>query len=267
MRRKPKRVKRNLLTVFTAVLSLTIIISAIAYPKDDIPINYDVSTADQVVATVATEPPVPDSHIIEGIPVVVQDYYKAGCETYACTMLLQGLGYDIDEHEFVDKYLIRRDIYYGDDGTMYAPDMNSAFVGDIFTGCGINSPAMAKSMNNFLITQPKNKLARAVNGHTLKELCDLYIDNDIPVMTWVTTYMMESYEKMSWAVNFVDENATHKVGETMAWRQNEHCMVLIGYDKDNYIFCDSVAGKVVSHEKELAETRFQEIGLQAVVVK
>ena len=76
----------------------------------------------------------PKSIFISGIPIVIQDYYKAGCETYACTMLLQGLGYDIDEHKFIDNYLITRDLSYDEAGKFYGPDMNSAFAGDIFTG-------------------------------------------------------------------------------------------------------------------------------------
>ena len=41
----------------------------------------------------------------------------------------------------------------------------------------------------------------------------------------------------------------------------------IGYTDKEYIFNDSVAGEVVYHDKALAETRFEEIGNQAVVVK
>ena len=112
-----------------------------------------------------------------------------------------------------------------------------------------------------------NRRAYPIKGETLAQLCQEYIDKDIPVMTWVTTYMEESYERLSWIVDYVDENAECKVGDTTAWRQNEHCMVLIGYTDKEYIFCDSVAGKVVAHDKQLAETRFKEIGNQAVVVK
>lgn len=262
--RKPKEHKRNVMVVCIGLLVFGIVISAVTRPSTEF--AEEQQTSEIIEGT--TEPVDETSHKIEGIPIVVQDYYKAGCETYACIMLLQGLGYDIDEHVFIDNYLIRKDMSYSEDGSyLLGPDMNSAYAGDIFTGCGINSPAMAKSMNSYLTTQPKGQLAYAVNGCTLEQLCEKYVKNDIPVMTWVTTYMEESYEKMTWVVNYVDENAAHEIGDTVSWRQNEHCMVLIGYDKDNYIFCDSVAGKVVSHDKELAETRFKEIGSQAIVVK
>ena len=146
--------------------------------------------------------------------------------------------------------------------------MNSAFAGNAFSGAGIFCPAMAKSMNRYLDTVTNDKRrAYPIKGKTLEELCREYIDKDIPVMTWVTTYMEESYVRLSWIVNYIDENAETKMGDMTSWRQNEHCMVLIGYTDKDYIFCDSVAGKVVNHDKKLAETRFTEIGNQAVVVK
>ena len=266
VRELPKQTKRNAIVVCSVMIVLGIIISAIAFPK----LSYDGDTkkTEEPASRAATAPTVKQtSHKVEGIPVIVQDYYKAGCETYAATMLLQGLGYNITEHQFVDNYLILHDFSYDDEGNMYGPDMNSAFAGDIFSGAGIFCPAMAKSMNKYLATQKNdNRRAYPIKGKTLEYLCKEYIDKDIPVMTWVTTYMEESYDKLSWIVDYVDENAEYKVGETMTWRQNEHCMVLIGYTDRDYLFCDSVAGKVVSHEKSLAETRFTEIGNQAVVV-
>lgn len=261
----PKKVKRNSTVVCAVIIAVGIILSAVAMPKST---SVQESNNEQKEETKATVPTtVPKEHKVNGIPIVVQDYYKAGCETYACTMLLQGLGYDIDEHKFVDNYLIRTDFSWDEAGNMYGPDMNSAFAGDIFTGAGIYCPAMAKSMNRFLETQKNdNRRAYPIKGKTLDYLCKEYIDKGIPVMTWVTTYMEESYERFTWIVDYVDENAECKIGESTTWRQNEHCMVLIGYNDKEYIFNDSVAGKVVSHDKALAETRFKEIGNQAVVV-
>lgn len=266
--RLPKKKKRNTMVVCCVLIIVGIIVSAVSAPKVTVSSSETKQDSQQEATQPTTVKPVAEKkHQISGMPVVVQDYYKAGCETYACTILLQGLGYDIDEHEFVDNYLIRRDMSYDENGTMYGPDMNSAFAGDIFTGHGINSPAMAKSMNQYLKTQKTGDRAYSYKGKTLAELCDIYVSHDIPVMTWVTTYMDESYERFSWVVDYVDENAEYKIGDEVAWRQNEHCMVLIGYTEKEYIFCDSVAGKIVSHDKTLAETRFKEIGNQAVVVK
>lgn len=266
----PKKTKRNSTFVCAGLVVLGIILSSVAAPKTVSKPAVEVPEQTQGTTVAETQPVTakPNGHTISGIPIISQDYYKAGCETYACTMLLQGLGYDIDEHRFVDNYLILEEFSYDENGNMCGPDMNSAFAGNIYNGAGIFCPAMAKSMNKFLETQRGDaRRAYPIKGMTLAQLCSEYIDKDIPVMTWVTTYMEESYERLSWVVDYVDENAERQIGELQSWRQNEHCMVLIGYTDRAYIFCDSVAGKVVSHDKTLAETRFKEIGNQAIVVK
>lgn len=267
----PYKLKRNTTVVCAVLIALGIILSAVAMPKADTEKKESAEQKTEPTTVAATQPTAAKTavgHRINGIPIISQDYFKAGCETYACTMMLKGLGYDIDEYKFVENYLITSSFSYDEAGNMYGPDMNSAFAGDIFTGAGIFCPAMAKSMNKYLETvKNDNRRAYPIKGETLARLCQEYIDKDIPVMTWVTTYMEESYERLSWIVDYVDENAECKVGDTTAWRQNEHCMVLIGYTDKEYIFCDSVAGKVVAHDKQLAETRFKEIGNQAVVVK
>lgn len=269
----PFKVRRNSTLVCAGIIALGILLSSVTMPKAK-PVQK--TEASQPTATAATQPattPAPlstlpgNEHVIQGIPLISQDYYKAGCETYACTMLLQGLGFDIDEHRFIDNYLIQENFSYDDAGNFCGPDMNSAFAGNLFNGAGIFCPAMAKSMNKFLETQQTTKRAFPIKGQTLAQLCAEYIDKGIPVMTWVTTYMDESYEKLSWVVDYVDENAEHQIGDMQTWRQNEHCMVLIGYNDKEYLFNDSVAGKVVRHDKTLAETRFKEIGNQAVVVR
>ena len=267
----PYKLKRNTTVVCAVLIALGIILSAVTMPKADTEKKESAEQKTEPTTVAATQPTAAKTavgHRINGIPIISQDYFKAGCETYACTMMLQGLGYDIDEYKFVENYLITSSFSYDEAGNMYGPDMNSAFAGDIFTGAGIFCPAMAKSMNKYLDTvKNDDRRAYPIKGETLAQLCQEYIDKDIPVMTWVTTYMEESYERLSWIVDYVDENAECKVGDTTAWRQNEHCMVLIGYTDKEYIFCDSVAGKVVAHDKQLAETRFKEIGNQAVVVK
>ena len=213
------------------------------------------------------EPTAPESHMIDGVEVIPQEEFKAGCETYACTMLLQTLGFDMDVEYFMLNYLDIHWVYYGEDGNRYGPDMHSAQAGDIYTGWGVYSPAMAKYMNNYLSDVGSDKKAEPMEGVPLSELCEKYIANDIPVMVWATTYMMEPYEKDSWIVNYVDENAKYEIGDTFTWLQNEHCLVLIGYDKENYYFADSCAGEVAAYERELTEERYEQLGSQCIVVK
>ena len=234
------------------------------------------ATLDQADATAApteepTEPPteaptMPSSYMIEGLEVIPQVEFKAGCETYACTMLLQTLGYDMDEHLFLDKYLEIRYPWYDDNGNMHAPDMYSSQVGDIYGGWGVYCTAMAKYMNHYLSDVGSEQKATAIENIPLEEICEKYISKGIPAMIWGTVEMLEPYPRFTWTVDYVDENAHYKVGDQFTWLQHEHCLVLIGYDEENYYFGDSCAGKVSVFEKELSETRYEQIGMQAIVV-
>lgn len=248
--------------VGAAVVLLFIVLIIVISPwinKDNAAISETAPTAE-----LKTDPV---SHKIEGISVKDQSDLLAGCETYACTVVLQYLNFDIDEYEFVDKYLITKPVSYGDDGVLYGPDMNSAFAGDIYTGYGIYAPAMAKCMNNYLKTTERNLTANVIKNETLDTLCKEYIDHDIPVMVWATGYMADPYVRDTWVVNYVDENAEKKIGDTESWYAHEHCMVLFGYDEDNYYFSDSVAGAVSVFSKSESEDKFRKLGSQAIVVK
>lgn len=211
-------------------------------------------------------PTMPASYMIEGVEVIPQVEFKAGCETYACTMLLQTLGFDMDEHLFLDKYLEIRYPSYGDDGQMYAPDMYSSQVGDIYGGWGVYNTAMAKYMNHYLSDVGSEKKATALEGVPLTELCEKYVSKGIPVMVWGTVEMLEPYPRFTWIVDYVDENAHYKIGDTFTWLQHEHCLVLIGYDEENFYFADSCAGKVSVFERELSQLRYEQIGTMAIVV-
>ncbi len=208
-----------------------------------------------------------DEYIIESVPVLNQDELKAGCEIYACAVMLKYLGFDITEKEFADKYLIAKPITYVDQYYRYGPDMHSAYAGDAYEGYGIYAPAMAKSMNNYLKAMKSKLKAYDLKDVELDRLCDDYVANNIPVMVWATTYMLEPYVKAEWTIDYVDENAESEIGDTEQWFQNEHCLVLIGFDKENYYFCDSVYGKVTAYEKELVKTRYAQLFSQAIVVK
>ena len=212
------------------------------------------------------------THMIEGVPTIQQADLKAGCETYACTMLLQSLGYDMDEFMFADNYLICAPTSWDEYGNHYGPDMYSAMAGTAYLGFGVYAPAMAKSMNNYLTAVGSKQKAYALDGVSLEQLCRDYIDHDIPVMVWATTWMWEpgtGEESLHrWIVDYVDpEIGRAQIGDEVYWKEHEHCLVLIGYDEDEYYFADSYKGAVSHFEKDLCQLRYEQIGTMAIVVK
>ena len=63
-----------------------------------------------------------------------------------------------------------------------------------------------------------------------------------------------------------DKNSPYKDGDTCEWLANEHCMLLVGYDKDYYYLHDPLASKYTAYEKQIFEERFAQMGRCAVVI-
>ena len=58
-----------------------------------------------------------------------------------------------------------------------------------------------------------------------------------------------------------------ETGETFTWISNEHCMLLVGADEENYYFNDPYDGHgVIGYPKALVEDRHQAQHMQAVAV-
>ncbi|MBR2715253.1 MAG: C39 family peptidase [Ruminococcus sp.] len=259
-----KRIVNDRLMLRLCCLSLVLVVLMVIYSVNSV----NTAKQEETDSTVITPTEkVYEEYMIEGVPVIKQEDLKAGCETYACTMLLQSLHIDMDEFEFADSYLLEKPVYgYGEE--FYGPDMDSAYAGEIEWGYGINAPAMAKCMNNMLKDKGSKMTATALSGVELDTLCKDYIVKDVPVMVWATTNMQEPYVKKYWSVNFVDEEVSDaQIGDIEQWLQNEHCMVLIGFDKENYYFADSVAGEVSVFEKETSRDKYAKLDMQAIVVK
>ena len=217
-----------------------------------------------------TEQPKQTKYMIEGAEdkVIPQTELKAGCETYACTMLMNILGFDRDEFTFADNYLDCHYVYEDEEtGYMEGPDMYSAFAGTAYAGWGVYAPSMAKSMNRYLSDQKSELKAYNYENIPVSTLCEEYTQNGIPVMIWATTDMQEPYVFNTWTVNYVDENAKTEIGDSFNWYAHEHCLVLVGFDDKEYYFCDSAAGAVSHFSKELVEKRYEQLGSQCIVVK
>lgn len=258
------KIDKKLVLIIATLLLVILLMTVIFVSCDDTETETKTKTDKPESTTLS-------SYIIDGVPVIEHcEELAAGCETYACTMLLQWYGIDMDEFEFADKYLNIQPIYgYSEsEDDWYGPDLDSAYAGDIEWGYGINAPGMAKCMNNMLKDKGSQMIATALKGVPLDTLCEEYIANDIPVMVWATTNMDEPYIKRFWTVNYVDEEVSDaQIGDTEQWMQNEHCMVLIGFDEQNYYFADSVAGTVSVFDKETSRDKYEKLGTQAIVVK
>ena len=56
-------------------------------------------------------------------------------------------------------------------------------------------------------------------------------------------------------------------GVEVVWHASSHCLVLIGYDEENYIFCDPMRSGIVKYSRESVITSSEINFRQACVIE
>ncbi|NCB32877.1 MAG: hypothetical protein EOM64_03175 [Erysipelotrichia bacterium] len=178
-----------------------------------------------------------------------------GCESVSACMLVQYLGIRMSSETFINTYLDRKPMHLTD-GKLYGPHPNDAFPGDPFSkdGYGCYAPVMVRALKRAL---PEQYEAINETGSSLEDLCRRYLDHGMPVLLWATIDM-EPSELGSFY--YLDGS-----GERYQWVGHEHCLLLVGYEEDQYWFNDPWNNHgVCTYPKETVEKRHAELGMQAV---
>ena len=205
--------------------------------------------------------------VVIDVPYYSQKDYPTGCELVSMSMVLAFHGFDIKAGDIIKKgYLVSAEVYTKK-SVKYSGDPNKVFIGNPHknSGYGCMSGAIILALQRYLAPQ-KHKLDKKyeitdIGGMPLDEICENYIDNGIPVIVWCSIDMKPTFTNLrnSWII----ENT----GERYIWKSNEHCLVLVGYDDENYYFNDPLVKKNTKYMKRLAERRYGEMDMQAVVVE
>ena len=180
-----------------------------------------------------------------------------GCEIISSIMLLQYYGYSITPDSYIDNYLTRGELTLGDDGELHGPHPTEAFIGNPYSihAYGCYPPVIVEALQK--ITGGEMEV-KEVGGPTLAELAQTYVKNGTPVLVWATIGMRAPTSGTQWILDN---------GQEFTWKRSEHCLVLVGYDSKYYYFNDPYASNgVVAYEKSLAESRYNAMGSQAVVM-
>lgn len=184
--------------------------------------------------------------------------YPTGCESISAVMLLHYLGYNISPEHFIDHCLVKRDLEFHQ-GVLYGPHPDDAFIGSPYNmeagSYGCYAGCLAAAMNR--AAEGKYRFAAQIEKK-ISWLIENYIEKEIPVIFWATLKMEPSFPGKVW----------HLLGRTgeFQWKENEHCLLLVGYDREKYYFNDpwQNAG-CVGYPKDLVEQRYKEMGMQIVV--
>lgn len=130
------------------------------------------------------------------------------------------------------------------------------------------------------------KICTAVNetGTPTEILLSRYIDKGMPVIFWACIEMREPIHGPEWRLKSADvkicetESAGNQNSESgdgkdngteeiFTWTSNEHCMLLVGYDKENYYFNDPHnSNGLMRWPRELVEARHRAQHSMAVSV-
>lgn len=220
-------------------------------------LNQDIAVDNTQKVDITPANPQNNTKIIKNVPLISQfPEYPTGCESVSTVMVMQYLGEKITVQNFVENYLPKNSEFYISEDKKYGPSPYEHFIGNPTSSgsFGCMAPVIERSLKNYY---NDNTIIKNTTGTEISELCKAYIDNDIPVILWATINMLETNPTNTWYL---------ADGKRFTWPGNEHCMVLVGTDNDNYYFNDPYSGKLVKYDKEMAESRYAELGMQSIVI-
>lgn len=153
----------------------------------------------------------PDAASLEIQPILQEPELPTGCESVALTMALEYLGFELEKTTIADQYLIRS-----------ATNFAEGYVGDPWSdhGAGVFPPGLTATADRFLNDHDSRMSACDLTGAEFEELYS-YIAAGFPVLIWSTMYY--DAPKFAGIVSTAGDR-------TYEWYNNEHCIVLGGYD-------------------------------------
>lgn len=234
------------------------------------------TSATEVTGTQTTTSPVKKTYSLKkemfiDVPYYSQKDYPTGCELVSTSMLLAFYGFDIKAGDIIkDGYLEAVNVTEEEEGRKkikYSGDPNKVFIGnpEKNTGYGCYSGAIMLALKKYLVPKARELDTEYeitdLSGMELEEICEKYINRKIPVLVWASINMNPTFQRLSnsWIVEGTEER--------YLWKSNEHCLVLVGYDEENYYFNDPLVGKDTPYLKRLSERRHNEMGMQAIAVE
>ena len=230
-------------------------------PEEEPPEPSEPETPDYVIHEYAK---IPEKYEIKVKHVTQRDKLITGCELISTKTVLEYWGKKDATVDNMIKHMEQDKLRVSSDGVLYGMSPAQAFIGDPhqLSGFGCYPPVIKDMVEDFGYS---DIITTETTGMTLRELCEEYVIQDIPPLIWATDCMVEPYDGNSWKL--VGERGVI-TDETFVWPLNEHCLVLVGYDKDHYYLCDPLDYReVVKYDKKLVEKRYNQLGQMSLVIR
>lgn len=175
-----------------------------------------------------------------------------GCEITALTMVLNYYGYKEDKVFMAKNYLPIAE--------PYTKNFTEAFFGYPWSeyGWGCYSPVIVNTANRYLQENESPYYVKDVSGEEFEELL-YYVQDNIPVMIWTTIGLKDNATKTEIIL---------ASGEHINWTAPEHCVVLIGYDKEDgkVLLADPLDG-IIWRDMNFVKRHYDILEKQAVIIK
>lgn len=210
------------------------------------------------------QPPAAKHKKLLDVPYIYQvNKYPTGCESVSTVMVMRYFGMSITVENFIDNYLPKGRAPFRDEtGERFGDDPRKVFLGSPYSksGWGCYAPVIVTAANKCI--DHKKFEVKNITGTAFDTLCKTYIDNEIPVIVWATTDMLPLRpHKKSHTWNIIGTS------EEFTWKSPMHCLVLVGYDDNNYYFNDPQREKNYRYSKSSVLTAYSALGMQAVVIQ
>lgn len=210
---------------FNLTSSQFVIQPSISQPADQSPvISSDSDNVERCKKSSSVE-------VERSVPLIEQNpELPNGCEVTSLAMLLAWAGTPVDKVELSENYLPKEDI------SSVGPDPELVFAGDPADADGwycFEDPILMAG-NTYLSEQSSRYQAISLTGISQAAL-ERYLDADIPLAVWVTLDYSEPVRSSAPGWALADGSWYIPYG-------NLHCVVLTGWDGEDYQIADPLSG-------------------------
>ena len=176
--------------------------------------------------------------------------YPTGCESASLYILLKYYDVDVTMEQIVDS-IKKGSLPYKIEDEIYGGNPEKEFVGDPRNdySYGVYNNPIAEVAETF---KPN---VQNVEGLELEQVLEIVSENR-PVMVWTTIGNLPSRISEIWI-----DKAT---GEKVYWKENEHAVVIIGYNSKQVIVSDPYTGRIAKYHKEIFKENYNYMGKKAV---
>lgn len=171
-----------------------------------------------------------------------------GCEITALTSVLNYYGYNVKKETMADDYLKKGN------GSFYEMFLGNPRKKEGSYGC--MAQPIADAANLYFKKNSISRKAVNISGSEFDKVLD-YVADGYPVIVWNTINMKSAYESKKLVLG----------GKTYTWIAPEHCVVVIGFDRDaNEVYVADPTSGLVTRNLSIFKQRYNSLKKQAVYI-